>query len=69
MRAGASELESITSRVNWGMLARRGHFEIKTADLQRIGVAMSAGVNVTLMQDPADRRRFRREDSHRDGSF
>ena len=42
IREVASDLEFITSRVNWGMLARRGHFEIATADLQRIGVAMGA---------------------------
>src|SRR5205085_7742506 len=36
VRSVASELEFITSRASWGMLARRGHFEIEMADLDRI---------------------------------
>ena len=31
---------SFTSKSNWGMLARRGHFEIEVADLERIAAAM-----------------------------
>ncbi len=42
IRDVASELEFITGRANWGMLARRGHFEIEMADLHRIGTAMGA---------------------------
>lgn len=41
----ASELSFITSRPNWGMLARRGHFEIEMADLERIAVAMGARID------------------------
>ena len=32
---------SFTSNRNWGMLARRGHFEIEMADLERIAAAMA----------------------------
>ena len=42
IRDVAPELEFTTSRANWGMLARRGHFEIEMADLHRIGTAMGA---------------------------
>ena len=49
LRDVASELEFITSRGNWGMLARRGHFEIELADLHRIGTAMGARVNGILL--------------------
>src|SRR5216683_753016 len=48
IRDVASELEFITSRGNWGMLARRGHFEIEMADLHRIGIAMGARVKRDL---------------------
>jgi hypothetical protein len=33
-------LEFVTGRPGWGMLARRGHFEIALADLRRIAAAM-----------------------------
>lgn len=39
----ASELSFVTS--NWGMLARRGHFEIPMADLERIARAMGARID------------------------
>ena len=39
----APHLEFI-ARGNWGMLARRGHFEIAMADLHRIAAAMGARV-------------------------
>src|SRR5262245_57221322 len=32
---------SFVSDRNWGMLARRGHFEIEMADLERIAAAMA----------------------------
>ncbi len=57
IRDVASELEFITSRGNWGMLARRGHFEIEMADLHRIAIAMSARVNVISMSAPLASRR------------
>ena len=38
------KLTFITSNPNWGMLARRGHFEIEMADLERIATAMGARV-------------------------
>ena len=38
----ASELAFVTSHANWGVLARRGHFEIGLADLGRIAAAMGA---------------------------
>jgi hypothetical protein len=44
----ASGLEFVTRRPNWGMLARRGHFEIGTADLHLIAAAMGARVDVML---------------------
>ena len=50
----ASTLEFITSRPNWGMLARRGHFEIGTGDLGRIAAAM--GVRVDAISVPVTRR-------------
>ena len=37
---------SFTSNPNWGMLARRGHFEIEWADLEQIAAAMGARVKV-----------------------
>ena len=37
----AAELE-FTHRGNWGMLARRGHFEMTLADLRTIAAAMGA---------------------------
>lgn len=37
-----SELAFVTRQANWGMLARRGHFEIDLADLHRIAAAMGA---------------------------
>jgi len=40
----AAQLEFITRRANWGMLARRGHFEITLADLRRIAAAMGCTV-------------------------
>lgn len=57
IRDVASDLEFITSRANWGMLARRGHFEIEMADLHRIGTAMGARVNLgpALKDDQATR--------------
>lgn len=45
IREVASELDFITSHPNWGMLARRGHFEIDMADLHKIRKAMSARVS------------------------
>ncbi len=47
IRELASDLEFVSSHANWGMLARRGHFEIEMADLQRIAAAMGARVKVT----------------------
>jgi len=44
IREVASELEFITRRGHWGILARRGHFEITMADLHTIGRAMGAAV-------------------------
>ena len=35
-------LRFITSNPNWGMLARRGHFEIEMSDLEQIAAAMGA---------------------------
>jgi len=35
---------SFTGNPNWGMLARRGHFEIEMADLERIAAAMGLRV-------------------------
>ena len=35
---------SFTSNPNWGMLARRGHFEIEMGDLERIAAAMGVRV-------------------------
>jgi hypothetical protein len=46
IREVAAGLEFITGRANWGMLARRGHFEIGTSDLHRIGAAMGAGAEL-----------------------
>jgi len=40
LRDLASRLEFVTGRPRWGMLARRGHFEISLADLRRIAAAM-----------------------------
>jgi EVE domain-containing protein len=40
LRDLASTLEFVTGRPSWGMLARRGHFEISLADLRRIAAAM-----------------------------
>lgn len=42
LRELASTLEFVTHRPGWGMLARRGHFEIGVRDLRRIAVAMGA---------------------------
>jgi hypothetical protein len=39
----ASELSFVTP--SWGMLARRGHFEISMADLERIARAMGARID------------------------
>ena len=52
VRTVAPELEFTSSRGNWGMLARRGHFEIGMADLHRIGIAMGARVDVFSMSAP-----------------
>jgi EVE domain len=38
----AAELEFVRGRRSWGMLARRGHFEISLADLRTIAAAMGA---------------------------
>jgi hypothetical protein len=46
VRDVAAELEFVTKRANWGMLARRGHFEITMADLRRIAAAMGAAGRV-----------------------
>jgi EVE domain len=35
-------LRFITGNPNWGMFARRGHFEIEMADLEQIAAAMGA---------------------------
>jgi hypothetical protein len=40
----AAELEFVRGRPSWGMLARRGHFEISLHDLRTIAVAMGARV-------------------------
>jgi EVE domain len=42
IRDVGSELAFVTRQANWGMLARRGHFEIDVADLYRIATAMGA---------------------------
>jgi hypothetical protein len=42
IREVASELTFVTNHANWGVLARRGHFEIGLADLRRIAGAMGA---------------------------
>ena len=58
IREVASDLKFITRRGNWGILARRGHFEIEIADLHRIGIAMGARVNVSSMSAPRALSRF-----------
>jgi len=46
IRELGAELEFVRRHSNWGMLARRGLFEIGTADLHRIADAM--GVSIPL---------------------
>ena len=53
LRELASTLEFVTGRPSWGLLARRGHFEIGVRDLRRIAVAMA-------LLPPGKRRRSRR---------
>jgi hypothetical protein len=38
----AAQLGFVKRHASWGVLARRGHFEIAMADLQRIATAMNA---------------------------
>ncbi len=57
IRDVTSQLEFITTRGNWGMLARRGHFEIEMADLHRIGRAMSARASAISTSAPLASRR------------
>ena len=40
IRELAAGLDFVARHANWGMLARRGHFEIGAADLRRIADAM-----------------------------
>ena len=65
IREVASDLEFMTRRSNWGMLARRGHFEIKMSDLHRIGIAM--GVDLSRASEcPCDQRRAAEEEHRTD---
>ncbi len=48
LRELASTLEFVRGRPSWGMLARRGHFEIGLADLRRIAAAMSVAARAPL---------------------
>lgn len=43
-----STLEFVTKRTSWGLLARRGHFEIGQRDLRRIAAAMGAADALSL---------------------
>ena len=43
-----SDLGFVTRHANWGLLARRGHFEIEIADLCRIAAAMGADPRVCV---------------------
>src|SRR5262245_5117377 len=51
IRELASKLAFVSGRPHWGMLARRGHFEIAMADLDTIASAM--GARLTKLRSPA----------------